>query len=103
MADGMTDAQKLQLKRVWLDCGGQERLCEDYIAELAHFHFLDYAPELIAGSHKKNEAAESRNFAAVANSCDNLLEAMKAIPDLDRLNLLSPREERPEYGGKNVP
>ena len=101
MANALTDAQKIQLKRIWLECRGQERLAENFTTELTYF--MDNCPELIADGNKKIETAESCDYAAVAKQCDKLLQALAKIPELDRLNLLPPREERPEYNGRALP
>lgn len=101
MAGTFSEAQTADLKRIWSDCGGLDRLADDFTAELAYF--MDHCPELIAVGNKKIETEESRDYAAVAKHCERLLAALGEIPELDRLNLLSLREERPEYNGRSVP
>ncbi len=101
MVAALSEAQQVQLKRVWLECGGQERLADNFTAELAYF--LDNCPDLIVEGNKKIETEESRGYAAVAKHCDKLLKALGDIPELDRLNLLSLREKRPEYDGRSLP
>lgn len=101
MTGTFSEAQKAELNRIWSDCGGLARLADDFTAELAYF--MDRCPELIAVGNKKIETEESRDYAAVAKHCEKLLAALGEIPELDRLNLLSLREERPEYDGRSVP
>ncbi|TBW52217.1 hypothetical protein EZI54_16390 [Marinobacter halodurans] len=101
MARTFSEAQTADLKRIWSDCGGLDRLADNFTAELAYF--MDRCPELIAVGNKKIETEESRNYAAVATHCEKLLAALGEIPELDRLNLLSLREERAEYDGRSVP
>jgi len=101
MAGTFSEAQTAHLKRIWSDCGGLDRLADDFTAELAYF--MDRCPELIAVGNKKIETEESRDYAAVAKHCEKLLAALGKIPDLDRLNALSLREERAEYDGRSLP
>lgn len=90
-----------QLNRVWRDCSGQEWLANNFTTELAYF--MEHCPELITEGNRKIETEESRDYSAVAKHCDKLLKALEAIPELDRLNLLSMREKRREYDGRSVP
>lgn len=101
MTATFSEAQKAELNRIWSDCGGPARLAGDFTAELAYF--MDHCPELIAVGNKKIETEESRDYAAVAKHCEKLLAVLGDLPELDRLNLLSLREERPEYDGRSVP
>lgn len=101
MAHEFNEPQKKELKRIWLGCGGQEEQAENFIGELAYF--FDNCPELISGSHKKIESQHSRDYSSVAQQCERLVKALEKIPDPDMLNILSIREKRPEYGGRNVP
>ena len=101
MAHEFNETQKEQLERIWLDCGGQEEQAKNFIGELAYF--FDNCPELIAGSHEKIETQHSRDYSSVVQQCEKLVKALEKIPDIDRINILSIREKRPENGGRSVP
>ena len=93
MAGTLAEAQKEQLRRIWLECGGLERLAEGFAGEIAFF--LEQCPPLITEGNKKIETEESRGYANVAKQCDKLLKALEGIPELDRLNRLSLRGHFP--------
>ena len=101
MAYKFSEPQKANLQKVWLECDGQERLANNFTTELAYF--MEHCPELIADGNKKIETEQSRNYSTLEKHCDKLLKTLESIPELERLNLLSLREQRPEYDGKSIP
>lgn len=90
--------QQAELRAFWLELGCPKGVIDGYINELVHY--LDTTSELITNSNKKIESKENRDYLNVAKQCEKLLNELKKIPELDRINLLSVRENRPEYGGR---
>lgn len=97
----ISEDQARDLKDFWRRHDGLDRLADDFVKELGFF--MQHCPTLITDSKKKIETEESKAFAAVATHCEKLERALRGISDLDRLNILSLREARPEYGGKAMP
>ncbi len=98
---GFSAGQKASLKRIWIDCGGEKELLDDFTQELNYF--LATSPKLITNGNVKFETIERDNYRKVANACEKLISALGAIDSLDRLNVLSLRERKPEYGDRSLP
>ena len=90
-----------KLREFWQNIGGLDRLTDDFVNELNHY--MRTTSTLITDSNKRIETEESRRYKKVADACNKLLDALNDIPDIDRLNVLSLREIRPEYDGRSLP
>mgnify|MGYP000131451102 CR=1 FL=1 len=94
-----SEHQNIALKKFWSGINGLDRLADTFILELRHYMEY-YSTEIIANSNKQIETAESEKYLNIAKLCGELGRLFKDIPELDRYNLLSVREERKE---KNIP
>lgn len=90
-----------ELKAFWKKLGGQDRLADGFVSEIKFF--LNQVPAINAEDGRKQATVERQTYREIANQCDGLLKALEKIPDLDRLNILSLRERRTEYGDKTLP
>jgi len=93
--------QNEKLRRFWRNIGGLDRLAGDFVNELNHY--MRTTPRLITDSNKRIEIEESREYKKIAEACNKLLDRLNNIPEIDRLNILSLRELRPEYCGRSLP
>lgn len=101
MATTFNENQVQQLKRIWSELRGLDRLAGGFVIELQWY--VENSPKLITDSNQAIEQEERETFGAVAEQCVELIKTLKRAPSIDRLNILSLREERPEYDGRSLP
>ncbi len=101
MSSIFSEHQHEELKKFWINMGGTKNLIDNFIAELAYY--METSHELITKGNKKIEDKEKDIYSDVAIHCTKLVHTLENISEIERINILSLREPRSEFGGKNIP